>query len=106
MIMDRHMKGLAVSRLTKEMINKHRFRARDLWSNDEKQEYRMYQALHHRQPMGSTMDEMLDEAYGEALPRQSLKNISELLRHDIQQEEALKEMFESTSHSHPAHPNI
>jgi len=106
MIMDRHMKGLAVSRLTKEMINKHRFRARDLWTNNEKQEYRMHQALHRRQPMGSTMDEMLDEAYGEALPRQSLKNISELLRHDIQQEEALKEMFESTSHSHPVHPNI
>ncbi len=106
MIMDRHMKGLAVSRLTKEMINNHRFRARDLWTNDEKQTYRMHQALHRREPMGSTMDEMLDEAYGEALPRQSLKSISEQLRHDIQQKEALKEMFEGTSHSHPPHRNI
>jgi len=98
-IMKRHMKGLWISKVTKRMLLDYRSRARDLWTDEEKQFYQVQQALHFQMPAKDKFQDMMDSMEGEELSRRALQSAITQLNHDLQQDSMVQRLFADTNFS-------
>ena len=102
MMMENHMKGMAVSKLSKKMTVSYRGRARDTWTDTERQDYEIKEALSRKTPVGMSLDDMIREAMGDSMGKAALKQVNLQLDHDSKQRARMEELFEKYESRSPS----